>query len=318
MEKVLVTGVAGFIGSNTASALLNEGYSVIGVDNFDDTYEQGFKEGNIAPFISNDHFALVRLDLRNGDALRELMTEERPDYVIHLAAKADTRQAVENPYPYIENNILGTINLFEAIKSVDSVKNTVFVSSSSVYGNDQNVPWKEDATADSPLSPYGATKRAGEMFAYAYHHNFGLNITCLRYFNAYGENNRPNMVPYKWGMALLKGEEIELSGTGTRKRDYTYVGDTVRGTLLAMKKPLGYEVINIGNNHPVPLTELLATFEKVIGTKAKVHSRESHKASVEDTYADISKAKELLGWEPETSLEEGITRLVAWLKETRL
>lgn len=318
MEKVLVTGAAGFIGSHTALALLGEGYTVVGVDNFDDTYEQAFKESNIAPALSDPHFKLERMDIRDKEAIEALLVKEQPQYVIHLAAKADTRQAVENPYPYIENNVQGTINLFEAIKKTESVKNTVFVSSSSVYGNDAAVPWSEDSAADLPLSPYGATKRVGEMFAYAYHHNFGMNITCLRFFNAYGENNRPNMVPYKWGMALLKGEEIELSGAGTRKRDYTYVGDTVRGTILAMKKPLGYEIINIGNNHPLALTELLAVFEKVMGVTAKVRTRESHKASVEDTYANITKAKRLLGWEPETPIEEGITRLVTWLKKERL
>jgi UDP-glucuronate 4-epimerase len=316
METVLVTGAAGFIGSNLSQALLEEGYRVVGVDNFDDTYDVKFKEEHIAKLTKNPNFELVRLDIRDKDAVQALFEKEHPDLVAHLAAKADTRAAVNDPFPYIENNIHGTLNIFEA-SCVAKVKNVVIASSSSVYGNSTEVPWKEDASADRPLSPYGATKRATELSAYAYHHNFGLNITCLRYFNAYGEHNRPNMVPYLWTEAILKGEEIILSGTGTRKRDYTYVGDTVKATVAALRMPLGYEVINIGNNQPVSLNELLKVFEKVIGVTAKVKIRPSHHASVEETYADITKAEKLLGWKPETSIEEGMTRLVSWFRANR-
>jgi len=317
MKTVLVTGAAGFVGSNLATELLKRGYRVVGVDNFDDTYALKFKEAQVVPFLHDPNFELVRADICDKDAMQKLFERVRPELVAHLAAKADTRAAVENPYPYIDNNITGSLNIFEASKTT-GVQNIVYVSSSSVYGNSTAAPWREDAPADRAISPYGATKRAVEIFAHAYHHNFGLNITCLRYFNAYGENNRPNMVPYKWVSAMLRGEEIELSGAGTRKRDYTYVGDTVRATIAALEKPLGYEIINVGNNNPISLTELLAVFEKATGTKANVKVRESHKASVEETYADISKAKELLGWQPEVSLEEGVARLVVWFKANRL
>ncbi|MFA6585111.1 MAG: GDP-mannose 4,6-dehydratase, partial [Candidatus Paceibacterota bacterium] len=242
---------------------------------------------------------------------------EKPSYVVHLAAKADTRNAVQTPRLYISVNIDGTLNILELCKEYN-VENLVIASSSSVYGNSSEVPFTEDQPADRPISPYGATKRAVEHLAHTYHHNFNMNVTCLRFFNAVGENNRPGMVPYIWTEKLLRGEEIEISGDGSRKRDYTYVGDIVRGTILAMEKPLGFEVINLGNNTPVSLSELLAIFEKVLGTKAKVKSRPSHEASVEVTYADITKAKKLLDWEPKTSLEEGITRLVAWFRANRL
>lgn len=317
MEKVLVTGAAGFVGSNLAAELLVKGYAVVGVDNFDDTYERRFKEEQIAPCRTHEHFELAELDICDKEALDALFARAKPDLVVHLAAKADTRAAVDDPYPYIKNNIVGTLNVFEASKTT-GVKNIVFVSSSSVYGNSTQVPWSESAAADEPLSPYGATKRACELFAHAYHHNFGLNITCLRYFNVYGENNRPGMVPYKWAQALLRGEEIEMSGKGERRRDYTYVGDTVRATILALQKPLGFEIINVGNNHPLSLKELLGVFEQVIGTTAKVKERPSHKASVEETYADVSKAKGLLGWEPTMPIEEGVGRLVAWFRQKRL
>lgn len=317
METVLVTGAVGFVGSNLCAALLTDGYRVVGVDNFDDTYDIQFKEEHVAPLVEDKNFELVRLDIREREPLMQLFERARPSLVAHLAAKADTRTAVEMAPLYVENNILGTLNVFDAARAVD-VKNIVFVSSSSVYGNDTAAPWSESAAADRPISPYGATKRAGELFAHAYHHNFGLNITCLRYFNVYGENNRPSMVPYIWAQALLRGQEIEMSGGGTRKRDYTYVGDTVRATVAALKKPLGFEILNIGNNHPLSLSELLAVFEKVIGVQAQVKERPSHKASVENTYADIAKAKQLLGWEPEVSIEDGIARLVAWVRAHRL
>lgn len=317
MKTVLVTGAAGFIGSNLTKALLEEGDKVIGVDNFDDTYDPNFKESNIAPFKNNPNFELERIDIRDIDALKTVFEAKRPSYVIHLAAKADTRKAVETPRLYTSVNIDGSLNILELCREYP-VENLVIASSSSVYGNSSQVPFTEDQPADRPISPYGATKRAVEHLAHTYHHNFGMNITCLRFFNAHGENNRPGMVPYIWAEKLLKGEEIEISGDGSRKRDYTYVGDIVRGTILAMKKPLGFEVINLGNNTPASLNELLSIFERVIGTKANVKSRPSHGASVEVTYADINKAKRLLGWEPNVSLEEGIAKLVTWFRANRL
>lgn len=317
MKTVLVTGAAGFIGSNLTKTLLEEGYKVVGVDNFDDTYNPKFKEDHIASFIGNANFILHRVDIRDLPALTAIFETEKPSYVVHLAAKVDTRHAVEMPHEYTSVNIDGTLNILELCKEY-KVEDLVLASSSSVYGNSPNVPWAEDDTADRPLSPYGATKRAVEHLAYTYYHNFGMNITCLRYFNAYGENNRPIMMPYIWTENLLNGKEIEISGDGSRKRDFTYVGDIVRGTILAIKNPLGFEVINLGNSMPVSLNELLSTFEKVIGTKAKVKSRPSNKASVEMTYADISKAKKLLNWEPKVSLEEGIAKLVAWFRANRL
>ncbi len=317
MKTVLVTGVAGFIGSNLGKHLLDAGYRVVGVDNFDDTYDVNFKEAHLASLIDHKSFSLYRTDIRDLPAMKSIFETEKPNSVVHLAAKADTRDAVKNPSMYTSVNIDGTLNILELCREYP-VTNLVIASSSSVYGNSPRVPWTEDETADRPLSPYGATKRSIELLAYTYHHNFNMPITCLRYFNAYGENNRPNMVPYIWGLKLLRGETIEISGEGSRKRDYTYIGDIVRGTVLAMEKPLGFEVINLGNNAPVSLRELLAMLEKVIGTTGTVESRPSDKASVEVTYADVQKAKRLLGWEPEVPLEEGITRLVAWLRANRL
>jgi len=317
METVLVTGAAGFIGSNLTKTLLDEGYRVVGVDNFDDTYDPRFKEEQIAPFLTDSNFILERADIRDLSALKDIFETEKPSYVIHLAAKADTRDAVQNPRLYISVNIDGTLNILELCKEY-AVANLIIASSSSVYGNSSRIPWKEDEAADRQISPYGATKRSTELLAHTYHHNFGMSIICLRYFNVYGENNRPGMVPYLWTEKLLHGEEIEISGDGSRKRDYTYVGDTVRATIGAMKSSLGFEIINVGNNHPLSLLELLEAFERIIGTKVTVRTRPSHPASVESTYANIEKAKKLLGWEPEVSIDEGLTRLVTWFRANRL
>jgi UDP-glucuronate 4-epimerase len=317
MKTVLVTGVAGFIGSNLVKILLDKGYRVVGVDNFDDTYEKSFKEENIASFAHDARFEMAHLDICDRTALESLFKRTRPALVAHLAAKADARAAIADPDAYVSTNIHGTVNVFEAARSVHA-ENVVFASSSSVYGNDAQVPWSESASADRPLSPYGATKRAGEMLAHTYHHNFGMNITCLRYFNVYGEHNRPNMVPYLWTEALLHGKEIEMSGKGARKRDYTYVGDAIKATIIALERPLGYELINIGNHHPVSLMELLSLLEKATNSRVRIKERESHQGSVEKTFADISKAKTLLDWEPTTPIEEGVSRLVAWFRAKRL
>lgn len=316
MKTVVVTGVAGFIGSNLAKALLGSGYRVVGIDNFDDTYESTFKEEHVEGILPDPNFSLRRIDIRDRKAMSELFQKEKPESVVHLAAKADTRDAVSDPYPYVDNNINGSLVVFDASRE-SGVSHIVNISSSSVYGN-MPTPWSESVIADAPISPYGATKRAVELFAHAYHHNFGIPITSLRYFNVYGEHNRPGMVPYKWARAMLRGEEIEISGKGERRRDYTYVGDTVRGTILAMENPKGYRTFNIGNNNPVSLRELLEIFEKVIGAKSHVRERESHKASVEDTFADITKAENELGWKPEVPLEEGVRRLVEWVRANRL
>lgn len=317
METVLVTGAAGFIGSNVVRILLEKGYRVIGLDNFDDTYDPRIKEAHIAPFAGNEHFVLHRTDVRDMDAMRAIFEKEHPAYVIHLAAKVDTRNAVEHPYDYVSVNVEGTLNVLELGRAC-GVQNIVLASTSSVYGNTTEMPWSETLAADKPLSPYGSTKRLTEMLAYSYHHNFGMNITCLRYFNAYGENNRPTLVPYVWTEKILRDQEIEMSGDGSRKRDYTYIDDVVDATIRAMEKPLGFEVINVGNSTPSSLKELLATIEHATGKKALVKSRPSHAASVEMTYADVRKAKELLGWEPKTSLSEGVEKLVTWFRANRL
>lgn len=319
MKTVLVTGGAGFIGSHTAERLLSDGYKVVSVDNFDDMYySPDLKRINIEILENKggDNFVSYEVDIRDLEAMDKIFNEHKPNYVVHLAAKVDTRMALDYPHDYVSVNVDGTLNIFELVVKYE-VKNVAHASSSSVYGNVNKIPFKEDEIIFRPLSVYGSSKVAGELLAYNYHHNYGMNVTCLRYFNAYGERMRPPLVMMKWINTILDGGTIEMSGDGGRERDYTYIGDIVDGTVRAMEKPLGFEIINLGNSSPISLKDLLGVIESVLGVKANVQTRPSHKSSVEQTCADVSKAKKLLGWEPKTSLEEGLQKLTTWVKEQR-
>ena len=212
---------------------------------------------------------------------------------------------------------MGTLHLLELSKDY-GIKKFIFISSSSVYGNEARPPFKENESANLPLAPYGVTKVAGELLCYTYFHNFNLPVICLRIFNAYGEKNRPDLVIYKWIQNILNNESIEISGGGTRSRDYTYVGDIVRAILLALKKNTNYQVINIGNSKPISLKNLLSKVERATGKRAVVKTRPSAHASVESTCADITKAKKILGWEPKVSMEDGLLKFVSWFKKERL
>ena len=319
MKTILVTGGAGFIGSNLIAKLLSrkDVAKVICVDNLNDFYSPKIKLANISLFKKNPRFSFYKKDIRDFTSLQKIFKKEKPEIVVHLAAQANTRLAVNDPRTYQSNNVDGTINLLELAKD-HGIKNFIFASSSSVYGNKNKIPFSEEDRTDFPISPYGVTKKTGELLAHAYHHNFGLNITCLRFFTVYGENNRPDMVMYKWASHILTDQPIEISGAGKRSRDYTYVGDIVAGIEKALQKPLGFEVINLGNSRPVSLKKLLLIFEKVSGQKAVVNSRPSHHASIENTYTDITKAKKVLGWEPKTNIEQGVAKLVSWFRNNHL
>lgn len=317
MKTILVTGGAGFIGSNLITSLLEGGNKVVCVDNFSDNYDPAYKESNIASFKNNPNFSLYRTDIQNREELKKIFAETRPQQVVHLAAKADTRLSIKEPQAYIDINLTGTLNLLECAKE-HVVEKFIFASSSSVYGNHAIAPFSEDATTDFPIAPYGATKKAGEVLCYSYHINFNLPVVCLRIFNAYGERNRPDLVLYKWVDNILHDHPIELSGEGERMRDFTYIGDLVRAISLALEKESGYEIINIGNANPVALKDLLSIVETATGKKAEVIKRPSNKGSVEMTHASVEKAAKVLGWKPEVSIEEGVSRLVAWFKSERL
>jgi UDP-glucuronate 4-epimerase len=319
MKTVLVTGGAGFIGSHLIEHLLSDkyDYQVISVDNFDDSYDPDLKRENIKLFNDNEKFISYDVDIRDWEKLKDIFEKHKPNYVVHLAAKADARKSLDDPREYISVNVEGTINVFELAKQF-KVENVVFASSSSVYGNDEKLPLKESSVVAKPISPYGATKRSGELLAHTYYHNYDMNITCLRYFNAYGERMRPGLVLYKWIDTILDNGVIEMSGEGKRERDYTYIADIISGTIKAMEHPQGYQIINLGNSSSISLRDLLGLVEETLDKKANVKQRTSHHASVEKTHADVSKAKELFDWEPITSIKEGVQKLVNWFRDERL
>lgn len=317
-KTILVTGGAGFIGSHFIdNALAGSTWDkVVCVDNLVVDTGTKDKKGNIKHNLNNPKLVFYKTDIKNAKAIEDIFAKEKPSVVVHFAAIADTRDAVDNPQKYIDTNITGTTNLLMSSRKHE-IKKFIFISSSSVYGNKNKAPFTEDMQTDFSISPYGATKKAGEVLAHTFAH-YGLPVVVLRIFNAYGERIRPNLVMYKWIKAILDDETIEMSGKGTRKRDFTYVGDIVDAVNKSINKNIAYEVLNIGNAQPVALKDLLKIIEKVIGKKAKVMSRPSHKASVEKTHADVKKAKKVIHWQPKTSFEEGIKRLVEWYKNNRL
>ena len=313
MKKFLVTGGAGFIGSHVCDSLLENGDSVVCVDNFNDYYDSKIKERNIESCLTNDSFKLYRVDITNISDLTNVFEKELPQVVIHLAARAGVRPSIINPFIYEEVNVKGTLNLLELTKQY-KVKNFVFGSSSSVYGINEKIPFSEDDPVNNPISPYAATKRSAELLCSTYHHLYDMDISCLRFFTVYGPRGRPDMAPYKFTKLIVDGEEIKRFGDGSSKRDYTYVSDIVDG-ILAATDLKGFEIINLGNNNPVELNYFISVIEDLVGKKAKIKELPIQPGDVNITYADISKAKSLFGYNPKTSIGDGMAKFWHWYKE---
>lgn len=312
--RILVTGGAGFIGSHTVKALLDRGDKVICVDNFNDYYDPDVKKENIRPFLNNGKFKLYKSDITIFNAMRNIFKKEKPDKICHLAARAGVRASIENPFIYQQVNAGGTLNLLELSRKY-GVKNFVFASSSSVYGNNKKTPFSEKHSVDNPISPYAATKKAAELMAYTYHRLYKMNCTALRFFTVYGPAGRPDMAPYMFTDAVYRGRPIKKFGDGTSKRDYTYISDIVSGVLAAVDRELGYEIINLGNNKPVRLNYFISIIEKILGRKAVIKQFPKQPGDVDITYADISKAKKLLGYSPEVKIEQGMEKFISWYLE---
>ncbi len=308
MSSIVVTGCAGFIGSHFCERLLGEDFQVIGIDNFDSYYDKRFKERNLAILRDRKRFKFIESDIRDFDNLRRKIGEA--DVIIHLAARPGVRPSMKDPKSYADVNVLGTISVLELALKLD-VDQFIFGSSSSVYGLDE-VPFREDRPADRPLSVYGGTKRASEIILHAYSYNYGLPVTILRFFTVYGPRVRPDMAIYKFAKGIFLGEEITVYGEGKLKRDYTYISDIVDGTIKALRRRFSYEIFNLGSGRPIEIIELIRLLEKYIGKEAKIRFEEKPREDMPETYADISKAKELLGYEPKVSIEEGVRRFVEW------
>ena len=317
MKNILVTGGAGFIGSHLVDHLLAEGgWRVTVVDDFNDFYDPALKRRNVERHAGREDFALQEADIRDRAALERIFGETRFDCVVHLAARAGVRPSLSEPVLYAETNINGTLNLLELARA-RGVRQFVFGSSSSVYGENEKVPFAEDDPVSKPISPYAATKAAGELLCHTYAHLWGLRSVALRFFTVYGARQRPDLAIHKFARLISAGKPIPVFGDGTTRRDYTYVDDIIAGVRAAMDyEASDYEVINLGGSRTVSLSELIALLEKELGKKAVIDRQPPQPGDVPRTFADVSKARRLLGYDPQTPIEEGIRRFVEWFRTT--
>ena len=313
--KILVTGGAGFIGSHLVERLLAEGHHVLCLDNFDPFYDPSVKRDNLAQALRDSKFRLIEGDLRDEGLIGKLFQEEKIDIVAHLAARAGVRPSVQDPVLYAEVNIRGTIHLLEACRK-NEVRRFVFASSSSIYGNNSRVPFSEEDPVNEPISPYAATKKAGELLCHTYHHLHGIDMACLRYFTVYGPRQRPEMAIHHFTRSIHGGKKISIFGDGNSLRDYTYINDAIEGTVAALSREHGYQVYNIGESQTIRLSQLIQAIEEEMGKKAIIEHLPEQPGDVKHTYADIRKAREKLGYNPRTDIREGLARFVRWyLKE---
>ncbi len=314
MNKILVTGAAGFIGAKTAELLLAQKKTVVGVDNLNDYYEPQLKSYRLGLLRKHRHFSFQKADIENFSQFKNLFRRHRFDAVINLAARAGVRCSLENPFVYLSTNTLGTLNLLELCKDF-KVKKFVLASTSSLYAS-QPMPFKETLPVNTPISPYAATKKGAEALCYTYHYLYGIDITILRYFTVYGPAGRPDMSVFRFIKWIDEGKPLEVFGDGSQKRDFTYVDDIARGTIKALKN-MKFRIINLGGNKPYRLDQMIRLIEKYLGKKAKIKNLPFHKADMTATWADIHRSKNELGWKPSVRLEEGIRRTVSWYLENR-
>jgi UDP-glucuronate 4-epimerase len=312
-RTVFVTGAAGFIGSHVCEALLARGDRVIGLDNFDPFYDRRIKERNLAPLSAHTSFSFLEGDIRDASTLARWGEGNPADALIHLAAKAGVRPSVADPVGYADVNVHGTIRVLDWARE-RRVPKVLFASSSSVYGGNTKIPFAEDDFVDHPVSPYAATKKAGELLCHTYCHLYGMNVVALRFFTVYGPRQRPEMAIRKFTRRILEGEGIELYGDGSSRRDYTYIDDIVSGVLGAMDAPPGYRVYNLGESATISLSELVALIEKACGKVAVRRFRPPQPGDVPVTYADITRARKEIGYDPRTPIGRGVSRFVEWYR----
>lgn len=314
MATYLVTGAAGFIGARTSSMLLENGDGVIGIDNLNDAYDVRMKQHRLAALQKDAGFRFIKGDISSSEDLRTLMGDKL-DGIIHLAARAGVRSSVENPALFYSTNVLGTLNLLELARS-QAIPKFVLASTSSIYGANPPYPTPETASSSEPLQPYAATKKAGEVMAHAYHYLHGLDVTILRYFTVYGPAGRPDLAMFRFCQWINEERLVRVNGTGEQSRGFTYLEDIARGTILALK-PLGFEIINLGGHEVITINELIGQLEMLIHKEARVEYGPPNPADMLANWADVSKARGLLGWAPKVGLQEGIKRLVDWYAEER-
>lgn len=314
--NILITGSAGFIGSNLCEALIGN-HKIFGLDNFCDYYDPQIKRNNISSLQQNSNFTLLEADIRNENALIEIFSKNKFDLIIHLAAMAGVRPSIENPQLYTEVNINGTVNLLEECRKHE-IKNFIFASSSSVYGNNRKVPFSEKDPVDHPISPYASTKKAGELICHTYHYLEKISMVCLRFFTVYGPRQRPDLAIRKFARLILDDKPIPVYGDGLTQRDYTYIDDIIDGILKAIDfvhEGNKYEIFNLGESRTIKLSKMISTIENSLGIKAKKELLPIQPGDVKTTYADISKSRKMLGYDPQTDFEEGVEKFISWLKQ---
>lgn len=325
MKTIVVTGGAGFIGSSLVDKLLINDNRVIIIDNFNDFYNPKIKEGNIEEIKNNmknnkieeNKLSIYRVDIRDKEEINKIFTENKIDIIVHLAAMAGVRPSIAQPELYYDVNINGTLNLLEASRN-NNIKKFVFASSSSVYGNNEKVPFSESDAVDNPISPYSATKKSGELLCHTYHHLYDMSIACLRFFTVYGPRQRPDLAIHKFTRLIMEDKEIPFFGDGSTQRDYTYIDDIVDGIIKVIEwideSNKKYEVFNLGESQTISLKEMVETIEKVLGKKAIKNILPMQPGDVMRTNADISKSKEVLGYNPSTDFNLGINKFIQWIQ----
>ncbi|MBW8000415.1 MAG: NAD-dependent epimerase/dehydratase family protein [Planctomycetes bacterium] len=313
--KALLTGAAGFIGSHLSERLLSKGWEIVGLDNFDSFYSRETKEENLSVCRSSKQFNLVEGDIRDAECVDELCGKENFDFIIHLAAKAGVRPSIEDPVGYQDVNIKGTLVMLEAARK-HRIKKFIFGSSSSVYGNNEKVPFSESDNVDFPISPYAATKKADELLCHTYSHLYDIDMTCLRFFTVYGPRQRPDLAIHKFSKLIESGEAIPVFGDGSMRRDFTYIDDIIDGVLAAIDNCKGYEIYNLGESQPVRLDELIKAIEQALGKKATINRLPVQPGDVRQTYADVSKAISKLGYSPKVGIKEGLSEFVKWFRKS--
>ncbi|CAG1020979.1 partial UDP-glucuronate 4-epimerase, partial [Methylococcales bacterium] len=313
---ILVTGGAGFIGSHLVERLLSQGRQIVVLDNFNDFYPPAYKRENISSAIRNPSLTCYETDICNTAACREIFEKHGIEKIVHLAAYAGVRPSIERPLLYEEVNCRGTLNLLE-LSRIYKVKQFIFGSSSSVYGNNKKIPFSEDDPVNEPISPYAATKRAGELYCYNYHHLYKIPIVCLRFFTVYGPRQRPDLAIRKFTELIDFDQEIPMYGNGTTQRDYTFFSDIIDGVVSTLNRQFNFEIINLGNSTPIQLKRLIELIEQELGKKARITMLPEQPGDVHRTYADVRKAEHFLHYKPKVPIEQGIRLFVDWHKERK-
>lgn len=317
IKKILVTGVAGFIGMYTAKRLLEQGHQVVGLDNLNDYYDPALKQWRLAQLKPYNNFRFIKLDLADREGMAELFATEKFQRVIHLAAQAGVRYSLENPFAYVDSNLVGTMTILEGCRHYQ-VEHLVYASSSSVYGMNEKIPFSEADQVDNPVSLYAATKKANELMAHSYSKLYGIPTTGLRFFTVYGPAGRPDMAPWLFTEAISQNKPIKVFNQGKMMRDFTYIDDIVEGVIriqnVIPQGEIPYSLFNIGNNEPVQLSRFIKAIETALGQEAEKQMLPMQPGDVERTYADTTRLEAIVGYKPQTEIEEGIARFVEWYK----